>query len=107
MKEKVIKRYVVKQLKKEFPDWRKLTRKEKKRLARETLKEALAIYDESMVNELALNELTGTPTPLSGIIRLDEMEGFIEKTTRCLLEFPLKRWGKHLHFGQMNLHGMS
>jgi hypothetical protein len=95
MQEKIIKGSVVKQLKKEFPDWRRLPKKKKKHLAKQVLKEAVAAYDSSMVSNTSLSELTGTPVPLPGIIGLSEMEGFIEKTTRCLLTFPVKRWQKH------------
>lgn len=95
MQEKIIKRLVVKQLKKEFPDWRRLPKKKKKHLAKKVLKEAVATCDSKKASSTGLSELTGTPVPLPGIIGLSEMEGFIEKTTRCLLTFPVKRWQKH------------
>ncbi len=44
MREKDIKRQVLKQLKKEFPNWRRLSRKEKKRIAKEVLQSVLANY---------------------------------------------------------------
>ena len=96
MQEKIIKRLVVKQLKKEFPNWRRLPKNKKKQLAKQALKEAMATYDsEQESNASSLSELTGTPVPLPGIIGLSDMEGFIEKTTRCLLMFPVKRWQRH------------
>jgi len=95
MQEKIIKRLVAKQLKKEFPDWRRLPKKKKKHLAKLAIEEAVAAYDANMESNASLSELTGTPVPPAGIIGLNEMEGFIEKTTRCLLKFPVKRWQKH------------
>jgi hypothetical protein len=35
MQEKIIKRLIVKQLKKEFPNWRRLTKNKKKQLAKQ------------------------------------------------------------------------
>lgn len=95
MQEKVIKRLVVKQLKKEFPNWRRLPKRKKKELAKQVLKEAVAAYDCKQASGISLSELTGTPVPPAGIISLKDMEEFIEKTTRCLLRFPVKRWQKH------------
>lgn len=95
MQEKIIKRLVVKQLKKEYPNWRRLPKSKKKHIAKEVLKETVAAYDSNKSSDAGLSELTGTPVHLPGIIGLGEMEGFIEKTTRCLLRFPMKRWQKH------------
>ena len=95
MQEKIIKRLVVRQLKKEFPVWRRLPKKKKKDLAKQVLTEAVAAYECKMTSDTSLSELAGTPDPLPGIIGLSEMEGFIEKTTRCLLKFPVNRWQKH------------
>ena len=95
MREKDIKRLVVKQLKKNFPDWRRLTRKEKKRLAQQVLDEVVADYTGENLEKVALNELTNTPQPPTGLIGLSQMEGFIKETTRCLLRLPSRHWQKH------------
>jgi len=95
MQEKIIKRLVVKQLQKEFPNWRRLPKSKKKQLAKQALKEAVAGYDSKQASNVSLSELTGTLVPPPGIIGLNDMEGFIEKTTQCLLRFPVKRWQRH------------
>lgn len=74
MQEKDIKRLVIKQLKKDFPNWRRLSRKEKKRLARQVLDEVMKDYKSDGLSSVALNELTNTPLPPPvGIIPLSEM----------------------------------
>jgi hypothetical protein len=103
MREKDIKRLVHKQLKKNFPNWRRLSRKEKKSLAREVLEEVVAGYGSNEPSGVALNELTGTPVPPPGVIPLSEMEGFIEDTNRSLLNFPVKRWQRHYDDPELRL----
>ena len=95
MHEKIIKREVLKQLKKEFPHWRSLTKKEKKEVARRVLSEVVATYDCAQAPRFTLSELTNTPGPLPGIIALTEMGPYLEETTRSLLSFPLNRWQRH------------
>jgi hypothetical protein len=96
MREKNIKREVLKQLKKEFPNWRRLPRKEKKRIAREVLESAVAKNaSNEQTGDFAIHELTNTPVPMSGIMKLAEMEQFVEQTTRGLFSFPIKRWPSH------------
>lgn len=103
MREKDIKRLVIKQLKKNFPNWRRLSKKEKKNLAKEVLKEVVESYESNELCGVALNELTNTPVPPPGIIPLSEMESFIEDTNRCLLNFPVKRWQKHFDDPELRL----
>ena len=103
MREKDIKRLVVKQLKKNFPDWRRLTRKEKKRLAQQVLDEVVADYTGENLEKVALNELTNTPQPPTGLIGLSQMEGFIKETTRCLLRLPSRHWQKHFADAELQL----
>jgi len=95
MREKDIKRLVLKQLKKEFPEWRRLSRKEKKRIAKQVLEEVMTSHASDDLSSVPLNELTNTPVPPLGVIPLSEMGSFVEDTTRCLLSFPNKRWQKH------------
>ena len=93
MREKDIKRQVLKQLNKEFPKWRRLPRKEKKRIAKEVLQSMVAKHTSNeQATGLPIHELTNTPIPMPGMIKLAEMEQFIEKATRSLLSFPVKRW---------------
>jgi hypothetical protein len=93
MREKDIKRQVLKQLKKEFPNWRRLSGKEKKRIAKEVLQSVVAkLTSNEHVSEIPVHELTNTPIPMPGMIKLAKMEQFIEKATRSLLSFPVKRW---------------
>jgi len=103
MREKDIKRLVVKQLKKDFPRWRRLSRKEKKRLAKQVLDKVLRSHASDDLSMVPLNELTNTPVPPAGVIPLTEMERFVEGTTRCLLSFPVKRWQKHFDDPELRL----
>jgi hypothetical protein len=84
MQEKHIKRLVVKQLKKEFPDWRRLPKKEKKRLAKQVLDEVMRDNASNKMESVPARELTNTPIPGSDIIALSDMERFIEETTKCV-----------------------
>jgi hypothetical protein len=62
MHEKNIKIMVVKQLKKKFPNWKKLTKKKKKSLAKQVLEEVAKTYSLDHDITAPLNELTGTPS---------------------------------------------
>lgn len=90
MQEKDIKRLVVKQLKKEFPHWSGLTKKEKKDLAKQVLEEVVSGYDFTEEVQVPLNELTGTPVLPEGLIGVSEMENFIEEAKGKL--FKISRW---------------
>jgi hypothetical protein len=93
MREKDIKRQFLNQLKKEFPNWRRLPGKEKKRIAKEVLQSVLAKHcSNEPATAIPVHELTNTPIPMPGMIKLAEMERFIEGATRSLLRFPVKRW---------------
>ena len=92
MQEKDIKRIVIKQLKTKFSFWRRLTKKQKKALAEEALREIMASYEPSQAMPVPLHELTNTPGIPAGIIPLSEMGKFIENRTRGFLPFA-----KHCH----------
>jgi hypothetical protein len=95
MREKDIKRQELKQLKKNFPNWRKLKRKEKKRIASEVHTSVLA--ENSGTKQAAMvpvHELTETPIPLEVTIKLTDTEAFIESRMRNLLLFPVRQWPK-------------
>lgn len=88
MHEKNIKRLAVKQLKKRFPQWSKLTKKQKKALANEVLKEVMKEYSFDKEVDVPLNELTGTPEIPEGIMTLSEMERFVTENMRNIFHLP-------------------
>jgi hypothetical protein len=61
MQAKDIKRLVIKQLKANFPHWRRLTKKEKKALADQTIIEVMADYNTEQWKHVKLHELTNMP----------------------------------------------
>ena len=68
MHHKNIKLLVRKQLKKQFPRWKRLTRRQKRDLSRKVLAEAVAEYDFTQVVKAPKKELLGIEvrwTPLS------------------------------------------
>lgn len=77
---KNIKIIVRKQLKKQFPQWRGLPKKEKKKLARMVLEEVTAEYDFKQKIGTPTEELLAIETqlPTKDILSLDEMTHFIE-----------------------------
>jgi hypothetical protein len=91
MHEKNIKQQTVKQLKKNIPNWKHLTKKEKKELAKDVLKEVVRTYEFNKDITESLHVLTGTPAIPEGIIPLDKMEQFIADSTRCLFDMNMKR----------------
>ncbi len=80
MHHKNIKALVRKQLKMQFPDWKQLKRKDKRKLAKQVLKEVVAQYDFSLPITTSKEELLGIEeqASLKGIISLQEMGRFIE-----------------------------
>lgn len=80
MHHKNIKLMVRKQLKKQFPNWRLLSRKTKKDVARKVLAEVTGEYDFTHEIKAPVHELLGLERQLpgKGIISLDEMAGFID-----------------------------
>ena len=80
MRHKNIKLIVRKQLKKQFPNWKRLPKKAKKELARKVLTEVVAEYDFKQEIEAPIAELLAIETqhPAKGIIKLDEMGRFID-----------------------------
>ncbi|TBV83365.1 MAG: transposase [Desulfobulbaceae bacterium] len=79
MHHKDIKRTIRKQLKKQFPNWNRLRKKQKKDIARTVLAEAVAEHDFKQVVEAPVEELLGIESQIpKGIIKLDEMARFID-----------------------------
>ncbi len=90
MHTKDIKRIVNKQLKKQFPAWQLLTKKEKKALAKKVLEEVLAGYDLNQKIVAPLPELLGVPQiEKAKIMSLTQMERFVEDHNRWVINFPL------------------
>ncbi len=89
MCEKYIKIMVMKQLKKRFPHWKRLTRKEKKTLAEQVLAEVEKSCPPGSEIAVPLNELTGTPSIKDArIMTLAEMGRFISNHNRRIVSFP-------------------
>jgi hypothetical protein len=80
MHHKNIKLIVRKQLKKEFPNWKRLPKKTKKELAQKVLAEVVAEYDFKQEIKAPTEELLAIETqlPAKGIIKLDEMARLID-----------------------------
>ena len=69
-----------KQLKKQFPNWKRLPKKTKKELAEKVLAEVISEYDLKQAVNAPVEELLAieTQTSAKGIINLDEMARFID-----------------------------
>jgi len=80
MHHKDIKRMVRKQLKNQFPNWKRLTKKTKKEIADKVLTEISAEYDFRQEVKAPIEELLAIETQSSsrGIINLDEMARLVD-----------------------------
>ena len=103
MQEKDIKRIVIRQLKTNFPYWRRLSKKQKKALVEEALNDVMASYQPSQAKHMPLHELTNTPTPPADIIPLSEMGKFIEDRTRGFLPFTKHCYQRYLDDQELHL----
>jgi hypothetical protein len=70
---KDIKRLVIKQIKANLYHWQRLTKKEQKALAEQTIVELMADYNTEQSKPVPLHELTNMPDVPLGIIALPEM----------------------------------
>jgi hypothetical protein len=97
MHRKNIKRKVVKQLKKKFPNWSELNKKVKKTIARQVLDEIYNSYSFDQNITVPLHELTGTPD-IGGaqIMSLEDMKRFVTANNRNILPFIAPSRKKHL-----------
>lgn len=84
---KAIKATVRKQLKKQYPMWKRLTRKEKKEIARAVLAEAVDQHDFEKPLQTSFEELLGIENQLAArnIMTIDEMGRFISNSQNGLL----------------------
>lgn len=79
MHHKNIKLSIRKQLKKQFPNWKKLAKNEKREIAKKVLAEAVAEYDFTQNVETPKEDLLGIEEQRpTGIIKLDEMARYID-----------------------------
>ena len=79
MHHKDIKRSIRKQLKKQFPNWNRLRKKQKKEIANIVLAEAVVEHNFKQVVDAPMEELLGIEDQMpAGIIKLDEMARFID-----------------------------
>ncbi|MHC4184006.1 MAG: transposase [Planctomycetota bacterium] len=98
MHEKVIRRMVVRQLKKNFPDWQSLVRKQKKALAKQVLEEVVNMYSSDKDITTPLNELLGIPAIQEAeIMSLADMEHFVAEHHKRVLLFPAPYRKKHIN----------
>jgi len=80
MKKKHIKALVRKQLKKEYPNWTRLTKRDKKSIVKEIVDEVISKYDSEKDTDMPLEELLGISDqmPSDDMMTLSEMAEFIE-----------------------------
>jgi hypothetical protein len=90
MHEKNIKRIITKQLKKYFPNWKKLSRKQKKAIASQVQKEVTQNYSFKETTLPSSSELIGIPDieKEPGIMTIEEMGAFVADHNRKLFKFP-------------------
>ncbi len=81
MQRKEIKAIARKQLKRNYPDWTRLKKREKREIAKKVLDEAVANYDFKKEIKTDKSELLGIELQkiTSGMMNMDEMAQFIEK----------------------------
>lgn len=80
MHRKNIRQIITKQLKKSFPNWKKMTKKSKKELTQQIMIEVVGKYDYSQTLDIPIEELIGIEgqAPSAGIHSLPEMSSYIE-----------------------------
>ena len=80
MHEKNIRRMIIDQLKKEFPNWKKMPKKHKKKMVKEIMNEVADNYDYSQTLDMPIEELIGVEDQAlsKGIRSLPEMGSYIE-----------------------------
>lgn len=87
MHHKDIKHEIKKQLKRSYPNWQRLTKKEKKVIARKVLDEVVENHDFAQPVETDKSQLLGLEdqSVFPGIMNLDEMERFIKNRENNVL----------------------
>ena len=97
MHHKTIKAEIRKQLKIQYPHWQRLTKKEKKGMAKKVLDEVVNNHDFKQEVTTPLEVLLGIESqlPTASIMNLDEMERFIEGCNDNSILFKLNRKRRH------------
>ena len=80
MRHENIKNEVILQLKKEFPNWKRIPKKMKKEIAGKSLEEVVGSYDFKQDIETPVSGLLGiyNQIQIKGIIKLNEMDQYVE-----------------------------
>jgi hypothetical protein len=101
MHHKQIKALIRKQLKHEYPDWKRLSKKQKKALVKEVLTVVTDGYDFQQDITTPPEELLGVEeqVPVEGIMTLEEMRTFVEMfpPTPCDALAPSRRADRYLY----------
>ena len=87
MHHKHIKSLVKKQLKKQYPNWKRLSKKKKKAISRKVTAEVIKLYDFNKPITDPIEELLGIEEqmPAPGMMNLEEMAQFIDRFNRSKL----------------------
>jgi hypothetical protein len=87
MHHKNIKLIVKKQLKKQYPNWKRLRRKKKKAIAKKVTAEVIKLYDFNQIITDPIEELLGIEDqiPAPGMMNLKEMAKYIDRFNRSKL----------------------
>jgi len=96
MHHKAISAQIRKQLKTRYPNWDRLSRKEKKVIAKKVLDEVVKDYDFKQEVTTPLEVMLGIDgqLPSSATMNLDEMERFVQSQKNSVL-FKLNRKKRH------------
>ena len=99
MQLKEIKAIVRKQLKKNFPGWKRLNKREKREISNKVLDEVAVSYDFNKEIKMDKSELLGIELQkiTSGMMNIDEMTQFIEKHENDVL-FKLNTVKRHVSY---------
>ncbi|UCF85942.1 MAG: transposase, partial [Desulfobacteraceae bacterium] len=87
MHHKNIKLIVKKQLKKQYPNWKRLSRKKKKAISKKVTAEVIKLYDFNKPIQNPIEELLGIEeqVPEPGMMNLEEMAKYIDRFNRSKL----------------------
>ncbi len=104
MQRKEIKAIARKQLKRNYPDWTRLKKREKREIAKKVLDEVVANYDFKKEIKTDKPELLGIELQkiTSGMMNIDEMAQFIEKHKNDVL-FKFNAVKRHPSYFYLNI----
>ena len=96
MQEKYIKHLVKKQLGQGYPNWNRLSRKQKKKIAEEISQLVVSEYNAGNLKDVPIHELTGTFAIPKGIIPLSKMGEYVKEVRGNLFSLPKHRAKKQI-----------